>query len=120
MVNVHAVAQQLFMIFFQCFGSGSELDPGSIKSLDPYPDPDSESGSGSGFRRAKMTHKSRKNYEISCFEVLDVLCSLDVLSGGLGVSIQNFLNIFSCNFFRFLVIKTLDPDPDPYQKKTER
>jgi hypothetical protein len=31
----------------------------------------SESGSGSG--RVKMTHKSRKNYEISCFEVLDVL-----------------------------------------------
>jgi hypothetical protein len=38
-------------------------------------------GSGSGFnqvsesgsRRVKMTHKSRKNQEISCFEVLDVL-----------------------------------------------
>ncbi len=43
----------------QCFGSG--LDP------DPY----SESGSGS--RRARMTHKSRTNYEILCFEVLDVL-----------------------------------------------
>jgi hypothetical protein len=37
------------------------------------PDPYSESGSGS--RRAKMTHKSRKNEEISCFEVLDVLFS---------------------------------------------
>jgi hypothetical protein len=30
-------------------------------------------GIGSGSRRAKMTHKSRKNLEISCFEVLDVL-----------------------------------------------
>jgi hypothetical protein len=28
-------------------------------SVDPYPDPDLESGSGS--RRAKMTHKNRKN-----------------------------------------------------------
>jgi hypothetical protein len=34
-------------------------------------DPDPESGSGS--RRAKVTHKSRKNYEISCFEVLFVV-----------------------------------------------
>jgi hypothetical protein len=52
----------------QCFGSGSVLDPDSIRSVsDPY----SESESGS--RRAKMSHKSRKKYEISCFEVLDVL-----------------------------------------------
>jgi hypothetical protein len=35
------------------------------------PDPVSESRSGS--RKAKMTHKSRKNYKISCFEVLDGL-----------------------------------------------
>ncbi len=28
---------------------------------------------GSGFRRAKISHKSRKNLEISCFEVLDGL-----------------------------------------------
>jgi hypothetical protein len=34
-------------------GSGSILDPDSIRSVDPY----SESGS----RRAKMTHKSRKD-----------------------------------------------------------
>jgi hypothetical protein len=48
-------------------GSGSVLDPDAISSvdLDPY--------SESGARRAKMTHKSRKNKEISCFEVLDVL-----------------------------------------------
>jgi hypothetical protein len=41
------------------------------------PDPYSESGSGS--RRAKMTQISRKNLEISCFEVMDVLfCELRV------------------------------------------
>jgi hypothetical protein len=33
-------------------------DPDSIGSMDP--DPESESGFGSGFRRAKMTHRSRK------------------------------------------------------------
>jgi hypothetical protein len=53
----------------QGFGSGSGSDPDSIRSVDP--DPYSESGSGS--RRAKMTHKIKKNSEISCFEVLDVL-----------------------------------------------
>ncbi len=55
--------------FLQGCGSGSEsgsgLDPDSIGSVDP--DPDSESGSGS--RRAKMTHKRRKNFQSSCFEV---------------------------------------------------
>ncbi len=55
-------------------GSGSGLDPYSIGPVDP--DPYSESGSGS--RRAKMTHKRRKN---SCFEVLDGLfCELQASS----------------------------------------
>ena len=58
----------------QGFGSGSVLDPYSIGPVDP--DPYSESGSGS--RRAKMTHKRRKN---SCFEVLDGLfCELQASS----------------------------------------
>ncbi len=58
----------------QGFGSGSVLDPSSIGPVDP--DPYSESGSGS--RRAKMTHKGRKN---SCFEVLDGLfCELQASS----------------------------------------
>ncbi len=57
-------------------GSGSVLDPYSIGRLDP--DPEFEYGSGSGSRRAKMTHKSRKN---SCFEVLDGLfCELEASS----------------------------------------
>jgi hypothetical protein len=60
----------------QGFGSGSGLDPYSIGPLDP--DPEFEYGSGSGSRRAKMTHKSRKN---SCFEVLDGLfCELEASS----------------------------------------
>jgi hypothetical protein len=53
----------------QGFGSGSGLDPDSIRSVDP--DPYLESGSGS--RRAKMTNKSRKKFKSSCFEVLDGL-----------------------------------------------
>jgi hypothetical protein len=47
----------------QCFGSGSGLDPDSIRSEDP-----------DGSRRAKMTHKNTKKLRIfSCFEVLHVL-----------------------------------------------
>jgi hypothetical protein len=46
-------------------GTGSELDPDSIGSVDP------EFGSGS--MRTKMTHKSRKKLRISSFEVLDVI-----------------------------------------------
>jgi hypothetical protein len=60
----------------QGFGSGSGLDPYSIGPVDPDPDPYSESGSGS--RRAKMSHKSRKN---SFFEVLDgLVCELQASS----------------------------------------
>jgi hypothetical protein len=53
-------------------GFGSGLDPYSIGPVDP--DPYSESG----YRRAKMTHKRRKN---SCFEVLNGLfCELQASS----------------------------------------
>ncbi len=50
----------------QCCGSesvSSGLDPDSMGYLDPYPD----SQSGSGSRRAKMTHKYKKNYKILFF-----------------------------------------------------
>jgi hypothetical protein len=61
---------------------GRVADPDSIGSVDP--DPDSESGSGS--RRAKMTHKSRKNFLSSCFEVLEgFFCNLNILYGCLGI-----------------------------------
>jgi hypothetical protein len=41
------------------------MEPIRIQNLDL----DSDSGN----RKAKMTHKNRKKFEISCFEVLDVL-----------------------------------------------
>jgi hypothetical protein len=36
-------------------------------------DPDSNLKSASGSRKVKMARKKRKNEEISCFDVLDVL-----------------------------------------------
>ncbi len=45
--------------------------------------------------------------------------SLDVIYGGPGISIANFdqknMIFFAVNFFKFLIIKILDPelDPDP-------
>ncbi len=47
-------------------------------------------------------------------------CSLDVLYGGLGINKLQFLikkmsNFFpAVNCFKFLVMKTLDSDPDGY------
>jgi hypothetical protein len=48
---------------FQDCVSGSVFDPDSIRS--------SGSVFGTGFRKEKMTHRSSKKLEISCFEVLD-------------------------------------------------
>jgi hypothetical protein len=56
--------QQVY--WHQCFGSGSGLDPDSIRPVDP--DPYSESRSGSS--RTKMTHKRRKIkkfYVVKCW-----------------------------------------------------
>ncbi len=80
-----------------CFGSGSELDPDSIRSVDPTPNPDSEFGSGS--RRAKVTHTNRKKLRnfmfwsagYSLLRTKGFSCSLDVLYGGLGISELQFL-----------------------------
>ncbi len=74
-----------------------------------------------------MTHKSRK--KLRNFMFLGAVCSLmgaegfscsmDVLYEGLGISKLQFLikkniDFFSSKFFpQFLVIKTLDPEPDP-------
>jgi hypothetical protein len=44
-------------------GSGSQLDPDSIGSVDPDPDPGGQ----------KWPTKVGKNLKISCFELLDVL-----------------------------------------------
>ncbi len=66
----------------------SVVDPGSGCGINQV------SGYVSGSRRAKMTHKNRKKYEISCFEVLagcsllraeGCSCVLDVLYGGLAI-----------------------------------
>jgi len=78
---------------------------------------------GSGFGRAEMTHKNRKKIdEFHFFKVLDVLFwgpkASVVLYGCLGIRMVNcnFWSkkdpIYSSLFFKFLVIKTLDPDPD--------
>jgi hypothetical protein len=82
----------------QCFGSG--LDPASIRSVDP--DPESKSWSG---RRAKITHKNRKNSQISWFVAGCSLlraegfsCSLTVLYGSLAISKLQFL-IKKCQIF---------------------
>ena len=87
------------------FGSGSGLDPDSIRSVDLYPDPDSESGSGP--RREKITHKKEeeKNFMFSsawCSLVRaeGFFCSFDVLYGRLGIGklqflVKKILNIFS-------------------------
>ncbi len=46
--------------------------------LDSDPDPHYECGCGSGSNLIKITHTYRKNDEISCFAVLDVLlCGLE-------------------------------------------
>ncbi len=64
--NVPSTVVAEFYFFYQCFGSRS------------------------GSRRTKMTHKNRKNLEISCLEADGFFCSLDVLYGGLGVGKSQF------------------------------
>jgi len=66
-------------VYCQGCGSGSQLDPDSISSVDP--DPYLESGSGS--RRVKMTHKSSAGFSLSRAE--GFFCNLEVLYGGLGI-----------------------------------
>ncbi len=93
------------------------------------------SGSGSGSIRANMTHRIRKklrNFLVwsagcSLLRSEGFSCSLDVLYGGLGISILQFVikkyQIFSAvNFSQFLTskhcirigiqLKMLDPDPE--------
>jgi hypothetical protein len=53
------------------------IGSGFNRFSDPDPDPDSESGSGS--RRAKMTHKSRKNLKVlvlKCWMASFEICGL--------------------------------------------
>ncbi len=84
----------------------------SISSVNSYPD------SVYGSRRAKMAHKNREK-KLGNFMLWSAGCSLSRAEGffwGLGIGKLQFLikkNIkffFSCTFFQFSVIKTLDPD----------
>ncbi len=61
--------RNILLLTQQGCGSGSEMDPDSIGSVDP--DPHLESGSGS--RRAKITDKNIKKLRNFMFQVLDVL-----------------------------------------------
>jgi hypothetical protein len=84
--------------------SVSDPDPDSIRSVDPDPDP--------GKQKLSRNIEKLRN---SCIEVLDVLfCSWDVIYGDLGIVIASFVKFSALNFSSFLVIKTLDPDPDWY------
>ncbi len=83
-------------------------------------DPDSESGSRS--MRAKITHKSRKirnlmfcSARCSLLRAEGFFCSLDVLSGGLGIGKFKFLiKKFCCKFLSIFGHQNsgsgLDPD----------
>ncbi len=69
-----------------------------------------------------MAHKSRKKLRNFMFLIAGCsllraegfFCNLDVLYGALGIGIFVVFDpnifFFSCKFFQFLVIKTLDPD----------
>ncbi len=82
-------------------------------------------GFGSGSKKAKMTHKYRRKERIFMFWIagcsllrVEVFSSrLCVLYGGNFWSKKCKKKFSSCKFFKFWVIKTLDPeldlDPDP-------
>jgi hypothetical protein len=86
---------------------------------------------GSGSRRAKKTHNRKKSFHFlkcwgcSLWRAGGFSCSLDVLYGGLGISKLQFLikkeeKKFQLYFFlQILVIKTLDPYPDPDSNSLE-
>jgi hypothetical protein len=80
---------------YQCFRSG--LDPDSVEimviSVQIRIRSRFNQVSGSGFRRAKMTRKTRKKLSAGCFllRAEGFSCSLDSLYGGLGISKLQFL-----------------------------
>jgi hypothetical protein len=81
--------------------------------------------SGSGSTRAKKAQKNRKQFFVfkiagcSPLRAEGFSFSLDNLYWGLGISKLQLLitkkgkEKFCCIFFQYLVIKTLDPYPDP-------
>ncbi len=85
--------------FYQCCGSGPGLDPDSIRSVNPEP---------GGQKWPSKIEKSFMFWSAGGFS-----CRLDVLYGGLVISKLQFF-IFKkmqlYNFYKFFVIKTLDPE----------
>ncbi len=50
-----------------------------------------------------MTHKNRKNLEISCLEAEGFFCSLDVLYGGRGIGKSQFFSKKYYFFFQLYI-----------------
>ncbi len=83
-----------------------------IGNTDPDPDP--------GGPKWPRNWRKFKFWRSRCSLLRDEYfsCSLDVLYGGLGISIysifdqKNIKSFSAVNFFLFLVTSTLDPDPD--------
>jgi hypothetical protein len=88
---------------YHCFGSG--LDSDSIKSVDPIR---IQEGKNDPLQKEKL-----KKFHV-LLRAEGFFCSLDVLYGVLGIGKLQFLaqkNLNSAiNFFKLLVIKTLDLD----------
>jgi hypothetical protein len=92
------------------------MDPHFFR-LEPDPNP-----------RGKKPTKQKKSEEMSCLEVLDVLFlrleaspvawTSFMYRRGLGINVLQFLVrkirffLLTCKIFQFLVIKSLDPDPE--------
>ncbi len=107
--------------FWQCCGSGSAfilVGWIQIRIRIGNTDPDL-------YRIQIGQNDPRKWRKLTCAVLRDedFSYSLDVLYGGLGISKLQFLmkkinkKISVVNIFQFLVIKTLDLDPDPHRKK---
>ncbi len=117
------------MRFYLCFGSGSELDPDSIRSVNPVrnPDPDPK-------KYPQKYNKIKKFHALKCCMFSFEGCSLDVLSGGLGTgNCRQIPKKYNFLYWKLFLIfwsskpqirigfqpKMLDSDPVPYQTNTD-
>ncbi len=74
-----------------------------------------------------MTHKSRKKVRKFHFEMLDVFflgmkassVAWTSFFGGLGIQVGKSYHFLICDFLKFLIIKTLDPDPNQINTDTK-